>query len=145
MMKYFLKLGVTNVGAKIIDFLISSNGFFPSRFHLKTSFSLIIFIMSWVSSPKSSTKAQRKLTWPKKDLTPTLFTGRLNCWIAFTLLGSIWIPLFDTICPSNFPSTNKTNFLGFRDIPCSLHLYSIVNKSLKWYFIFLENTIKSSR
>ena len=99
-----------------------------------------------VVSAKSSTNCLRKFTCPKNDLTPILFDGRLNLLMASTHLGSILIPSWETIWPRSFPSiTQKMDFLGLSEIPCSQNLCNTFFKSSMWSFLFFENMVRSSR
>jgi hypothetical protein len=62
-----------------------------------------------------------------------------------TLTGSIMIPSFEMIWPSNLPlSMPKIDFLGLREMPYSLHLSKIVLKCWICYSLFLDMAVRSS-
>lgn len=66
--------------------------------------------------------------------------------MALTCFGWILIPSWETIWPINFPSiTQKIDFLGLSETPCSLHLLSTFSKSLRWFSLFLEKNIRLSK
>ena len=123
------------MGTFAIASFTSSNALTTGLSHLKFYFSLKIFTIGFMVSTNSGTKFLRNLIWLKKDLIPLWLTRRHNYWIAFTLSKSILIPSLETVCPNSFPSvTTKIDFLGFNEMPCSLHFSSTFLKSFRCFF-----------
>ena len=57
--------------------------------------------------------------------------------IASILAGSILIPSFEIICPSNLPSSSpKRVFLGFKEMPNFLHLIKTASNDPSVNYLF---------
>jgi len=120
-----------STGSLVMAFFIWSKELQYSIVHLILFPFLNMTVMSFTSSTKLETNLLRKLIFPKKEWTYFLDLGSAKVWMASTLLGSIFTPSADTMCPSNFPSFIANNdFLGFRERPYILHFWKTF---LRWW------------
>jgi hypothetical protein len=86
-------------------------------------------VINFTNSTKFETNLLKKLIFPKNDWVYFLDLGYEKVWISSTLLGSIFTPLVDTMCPNNFPSfMQNNNFWGFKERPNFLHFKNTLLK-----------------
>ena len=130
-MKSIVQSGLINVGAHVKENLTELNGFFTCSYNLT---SLSFFNISFISlrcSSRLGMNLLKNFIFPLKDWIFFLFLRKSNYWIASILEGSMWIPSFEIIFPSNFPSSMENKlFLGFNKMPNFLHFWNTI---LKWF------------
>ena len=122
MMKSFLKSGLIRTRVLVKACLMDSNHCLDSIVHLRTECFLSMLFSSLIISAKLDINLLKKLILPRKACNSFMFLGGLMLRIASILAGSILIPSFDIMCPSNLPSSNPNKvFLGFNEMPNFLH------------------------
>ena len=122
-MKSFLKSGLIRTGFLVKACLIDSNDCLASKFHSRTEYFLSMLFNSLIISAKLDMNLLKKIILPKKSCNYLMFLGGLMFRIVSILAGSILIPYFEIICPSNLPSSSPYRlFLGFKEMPYFLHL-----------------------
>ena len=122
-MKSFLKSRLIKTGVLVKGCLIESNDFLASTVHLRIESFLSMLFNSLIISTRLDMNLLKKIILPKKACNYLMFLGGLMFRIASILAGSILIPSFEIIFPSNLPYSNPNRlFLGFKEMSYFLHL-----------------------
>jgi hypothetical protein len=145
-MKSFMKSRLANTGDLVSTIIISSNDILASGFNLIFFPFMSMQVICFIISAKFGMNLLKKFTFPRKDYTSFLLRGVLILRIPSTLLGSIFIPFFEMMCPNSFPSCiPECDFFRFKDIPNFLHFWKTLFRCPRCCSSELEYIVMSSR